>query len=284
MMELKFHTSFKHSSGNFKLEADLEISPGEIIAIYGPSGAGKTTFLRSIAGLIEPDGGFITVNAKTWFNSFQRKHLQPQQRSIGYVFQENNLFPNMTALGNIAFGANQHQKNTAEQLLAQIGLSEKAGVYPNRLSGGQQQRIAIARALIRQPQVLLLDEPFSALDHENQLQVEQTMVELRKSNAPTTLIVTHDLATVFRLADRVIHLNNGKVQAFGTPENVFSTVEAMQGIRQLAHVIACDASTLKVLINRQKITLNQPSFDVVVGDQLLVIATANGWEIHPIQH
>ena len=205
---------------------DLEIEEGEVVCLIGPSGSGKSTFLRCLNRLEESTAGTIEVDG--FEISDKKQNINKMRESIGMVFQQFNLFSNKTVLQNIMFAPVELKKMTkpqakekAEQLLARIGLSDKAGSYPHELSGGQQQRVAIARALAMNPDIMLFDEPTSALDPEMVGEVLQVMKELAQEGM-TMVVVTHEMGFARDVADRVIFMSDGVIVEQGAPEDIFS--------------------------------------------------------------
>jgi putative spermidine/putrescine transport system ATP-binding protein len=200
---------------------DLEIQPGELVALLGPSGCGKTTALRILGGFDRPDAGTITVGGK------DVTQIPAHRRDMGMVFQAYSLFPNMNAADNVAFGLRMRKASKAarsqraEELLALVGLQGRGKRYPFELSGGQQQRVAIARALAIEPTVLLLDEPLSALDARVRLQLRAEIRSIQQRLGITTLFVTHDQAEALSIADRVGVMRDGRLEQLDTPENVY---------------------------------------------------------------
>jgi putative spermidine/putrescine transport system ATP-binding protein len=200
---------------------DLEIEAGELVALLGPSGCGKTTALRLLGGFDHPTAGTITVGGTDVTN------VPPNKRDMGMVFQAYSLFPNMDVRNNVAFGLRMRGKDKsarlkrADELLELVGLSQAADRYPHQLSGGQQQRVAIARALAIEPQVLLLDEPLSALDAMVRHQLRGEIRNLQQRLGITTLFVTHDQSEALSIADRVGVMYSGRLEQLDTPENVY---------------------------------------------------------------
>jgi putative spermidine/putrescine transport system ATP-binding protein len=200
----------------------LEVPRGSFFALLGPSGCGKTTTLRMIAGFEEPTGGRITLDGTDITNS------PPNKRTVGMVFQSYALFPNMTVADNIGFGlrvrkrpADQIKKRVAE-LLELINLPDKGGRYPYQLSGGQQQRIALARALAFEPQVLLLDEPLSALDAKIRVALRTEIRSIQRQLGITAVYVTHDQEEALSLSDRVVVMSEGHIEQVGTPFEIYN--------------------------------------------------------------
>ncbi|MFC3025911.1 MULTISPECIES: ABC transporter ATP-binding protein [Roseomonadaceae] len=195
----------------------LAVARGECIALLGPSGCGKTTTLRLVAGFILPDEGHILLNG----TAIER--APPHRRQIGMVFQNYALFPHLTAAGNVAFGLEMRDVNRAErdkrvmEALAMVGLAHLADRYPARMSGGQQQRIALARALVIRPDLLLLDEPLSNLDAGLRVEMREEIARLRDAAGITTLFVTHDQEEALALADRVAVMDRGRIVECSAP-------------------------------------------------------------------
>jgi len=206
------------------LAVELECQAGELLALVGPSGSGKTTLLRAIAGLYQPQQGKISCQGELWQDSARKIFKAPYQRHVGLVFQNYALFPHMTVLDNIQQAIThlpkQQREAEALQLLEKVHLDGLQQRYPKNLSGGQQQRVAVARALARQPKVLLLDEPFSAVDQVTRRKLYRELLALRQSLAMPMILVTHDLEESNLLADRIALLHKGEILQTGTPEFV----------------------------------------------------------------
>ena len=201
---------------------DLTLQPGELIALLGPSGCGKTTTLRLLAGLEDADTGRITVGGR------DITHLSAAKRDMGMVFQAYSLFPHMTVRQNVAFGLRLRKVSAAQrdkralEMLDLVGLSVQADRYPHQLSGGQQQRVALARALAIEPQVLLLDEPLSALDAKVRAQLRDEIRRIQLDVGITTLFVTHDQEEALAIADRVGVMREGRLEQLAPPTEVYS--------------------------------------------------------------
>ncbi len=199
------------AEGAGQLRLDLALTTGSLTAVVGPSGSGKTTLLRLLAGLETPQQGRIVVEEAVWFDRDQRVNRTPQQRSVGYVFQDTALFPNLTVRENIAYAAEKDGRTLVDHLVESTGLRAFVDKKPNALSGGQRQRVALARALVRRPTLLLLDEPFAALDSTSAEQLRPVLLALHRAWGTTTLLVSHHEADVRALADRVVCLEQGRV-------------------------------------------------------------------------
>lgn len=220
---LQVHLSQK---GPIPLDAEIACAPGELLALVGPSGSGKSTILRCIAGLHSCAAGHVRCNGETWFENDSGANLPPQQRRVGFVFQSYALFPHLSALENVTTALSHlpaDERNArGRELLARVHLHGLEQRRPNALSGGQQQRVAVARALARDPAVLLLDEPFSAVDQVTRRKLQRELARLRTSLNIPMLLVTHDLDEARMLADRIAILHHGVTLQNGTPEDVLS--------------------------------------------------------------
>lgn len=200
---------------------DLAIRHGEFLTLLGPSGCGKTTLLRLIAGFETPDEGAILLDGAGV------EGVPPEQRQVNTVFQSYALFPHMNVGENVAFGlkmaghSKQEQRSRVDEALMLVGLSGMAHRTPASLSGGQQQRVAIARAIVNRPLVLLLDEPLSALDRSLRIRMRRELRDLRRSLGITFVFVTHDQEEAFAMSDRVVVMNDGRVEQVGTPQEVY---------------------------------------------------------------
>ena len=208
--------------GEFQItDIDLEIRESEFFIFLGPSGAGKTLLLEMIAGIHYPDSGRIL------YKGIDITHLPPEKRKVGFVFQDYALFPHKRVWQNIEFGLNPQKiprtekLKLVEEMMNQIGINSLAKRYPNTLSGGEQQRVALARALIIKPEIFLLDEPLSALDHNMRLKLREELLKIQKKLQITPIYVTHDRLEAITLADRIAIINKGKIVQIGTPKEIF---------------------------------------------------------------
>lgn len=216
---------------SFNLRVRMEVC-AEILVLFGPSGAGKTQTLNAIAGLVTPDTGEITLDGVPFFRRSietrdgvaQAFNLPARRRQVGYVFQQYALFPHLTALENIAFALWRQPaaRERARELLERMRLAELAGRYPHELSGGQQQRVAIARALAMNPRVLLMDEPFSALDSVMRKQLHGDLLTLQRETGLIVIYVTHNLLDAFAVGDRLAIISDGVIVQTGAPRDVYS--------------------------------------------------------------
>jgi molybdate transport system ATP-binding protein len=217
--DLSLKKQLRHGAGQFTLEVAFR-SAAQRLVLYGPSGAGKTQTLRMIAGITPPDSGWVRVAGRTLFDAAAGLNLSPQQRQVGYVFQDYALFPHLTVRQNIAFALRRGWRNPlrreplpeADRWIEQFGLKEVAAQLPHQISGGQRQRTALARALVTQPTALLLDEPFAALDKALRHRLREELLELQTSLQLPLLLITHDEDDVDRLAQEVVQLDAGRVR------------------------------------------------------------------------
>ena len=197
----------------------FSVDEGELIAILGPSGCGKTTLLNAVSGIAYPSEGKITLSGR------DITALPPEKRRFGVVFQGYALFPNLTVEKNVAYGlASWDARKRADrgrEMLELVGLADFCGRYPNQLSGGQQQRVALARALAPEPHILLLDEPFSALDASIRQQLAEELRRLQRQIGITTIMVTHDQQEAMSMADRIVIMKDGRIAQTGTPAEIY---------------------------------------------------------------
>ena len=202
-VNLFYHFSTLH--GTQHIETNLDLQTGDFISVSGISGSGKTTFLKLLCGLIHPEYGNIRLGEKVWLDTERGIMVSPQERKIGMVFQDYALFPNMNVRDNMLFAATKNgDASYFHTLLEALGLGNLLTRFPHQLSGGQQQRVAIARALISKPALLLMDEPFSALDAQTKMILQQDLARTVSEQGKTVLFITHDLAEAVALSDRIL--------------------------------------------------------------------------------
>ena len=207
--------------GGLALDVSLEVRAGECLALAGPSGAGKTSVLRVASGLLRPERGRVECGKETWLDTEAGIDVPPERRRCGYVFQEYALFPHLTALQNVAYPlrgvSRSERRRSAQELLERFGLGPLADARPRTLSGGERQRVAVARVLARRPDVLLLDEPLSALDARTRAGAARELEAVLRGVEAPALLVTHDFAEAAQLGDRVGVIDAGRVMQEGTP-------------------------------------------------------------------
>jgi molybdate transport system ATP-binding protein len=221
MIVIDLDKTLHTAHGPLRLQLETTLDDNGFVTLFGPSGAGTTTVLRMLAGLTRPDHGRIVVNGECWFDAGKRINLPPQRRSIGFVFQDYALFPNLSVRDNVGYAAPAGDTGWVDELLALTGLEGLQHRLPQTLSGGQQQRVALARALARKPALLLLDEPLSALDAELRSRMQDDLLRLHRRIGFTALLVSHDIGEVFKLAQRVLRIEAGSIVQSGTPAELF---------------------------------------------------------------
>ena len=282
MVEARFNKTLASPEGSFTLSLDMELAKGEFITVYGSSGAGKTTLLRILAGLEQPDNGQLIVNDQTWFDTASGISLKPVKRSVGLVFQDYALFPNMTVKANILYGlGSSHDKQIVADLIQLMELEPLLNRKPGTLSGGQSQRVALARTLVTKPDILMLDEPLAALDHEMRNRIQEFLLEAHKRYNLTTIMVSHDVGEIFKLSDRVIKLENGEIVAMGRPSEVFFNKEATGRFQFTGEILNISHEdvvyVVTVLIGQQVVKVIAETNTVAelsVGDKVLVTSKA----------
>jgi molybdate transport system ATP-binding protein len=210
------------NNGKINLSINSSIRQGELTALYGPSGSGKTTLLRILAGLLKPDSGIIKFGNTVWFDSYKKIDVPPQARNLSLMFQNYALFPNMTVEENIRFAQPEKDCRIIFDLLSFFELTEFRKCKPNGLSGGQKQRVALARALARKPKVLLLDEPLSALDMRMRNKLQNEILKAHRLFNSTTLLVSHDINEIVKLADSILYLDYGFITRNCKPGEIFA--------------------------------------------------------------
>ncbi|MCD7110718.1 ABC transporter ATP-binding protein [Rhizobium sp. DKSPLA3] len=265
---------------------DMAIEKGEFVSFLGPSGCGKTTVLRMIAGFETPSSGTIMINGRN------QNELKPNQRNIGMVFQAYALFPNMTVRDNVAFGLKVAGAPKADidsrvkEMLALIHLEHLADRYPYQMSGGQQQRVALARALAPKPQVLLLDEPLSALDAKIRVSLREEIRMIQQQLGITTVFVTHDQEEALSISDRIVIMNAGRADQIGTPFEIYNRpatrfVASFVGTLNLIDAKVVDPAANRIAIGDQAITLREPLGAAKAGDTVSLALRPEAGSIAP---
>jgi molybdate transport system ATP-binding protein len=218
MIHIDVNKKLHGADGVFDLRFASAINSGELVTLYGPTGSGKSSVLKVIAGLMKPEQGKIVVAGETWFDSENRINLRTQHRNIGMVFQDYSLFPHMTVRGNLEYALGKNSEpSIVDELLDASELKNLEDKKPHLLSGGQKQRVALARALVRKPSVLLLDEPLSALDRAMRLKLQEYILLFHERMKLTTILVTHDLSEAAKMSRRMLTLEGGAIVSDGPP-------------------------------------------------------------------
>ncbi|MDX2305567.1 MAG: ATP-binding cassette domain-containing protein [Microscillaceae bacterium] len=282
MIQINVQKTLNSSEGKMDLQINLSLASGAFMAFYGASGAGKTSLLSMLAGLLAPDKGMIEVNGQVWLDTHKKINLRVQDRKIAYVFQDYALFPNMTVQQNLQYALGKKQdKAIIAELIEMTELGDLQHQKPGALSGGQKQRVALARALVRKPDLLLLDEPLSALDTAMRFKLQDYIREMHLRFGLTTILVSHEISEIFRLADQVCIVEQGKILRQGSPLEVFSERQVsgkFQFVGEVLHLqpedVICVVSVLigshlvKVVADPQEAQALQP------GDKVLLASKA----------
>lgn len=239
VLSISIQHTMHTSEGKKMLEVNTQIMPHELLCLFGHSGAGKTTILRILAGLTKPDKGRIAFGDTVWFDSEKKINLPPQQRNVGFMFQDYALFPNMSIEKNIRFAQKEKDEAEVEKLLNLFDLTELRHRKPGQLSGGQKQRVALARALAAKPSVLMLDEPLSALDCEMRAALQYEIRKAHQLLKTITLMVSHDKHEIVKLSTSVMVLRNGTVEKCGKAEEIFGSFSNHNGEHKTACMNLC---------------------------------------------
>jgi len=286
MMQIQLEKTLQGADGPLHLQVDMQLHAGEGVALYGASGAGKTTLLRCISGLTPPDRGQIIFAGQTWYDHARNIVLPPQQRRVGLMFQDYALFPHLTVRGNIAFAlAPGARASRVDELLDMMGLSGLQHQRIATLSGGQKQRVALARTLAAEPQLLLLDEPLSALDTQTRQHLQQALKHLQQRLGLTVLLVSHDVSELFKLTDRVLLLQQGRIIRDGPPAEVFASGNTSGKVNLTGEVLAITPVevmvALTVRVGQQivrVVVMPDEAAALQVGDAVALISKA----FHPM--
>lgn len=282
MIEIDIRKKLFSAQGEFVLDLQLNIGQGEFISLFGQSGVGKTTLLRCLAGLETPESGSIVVNGDSWFDSKKRFVLPARHRHAGYMFQDYALFPNMTVRGNLEFAlCPGGGRKRIDELLELMGLGDLQLRKPDTLSGGQKQRVALARALAAEPRLLLLDEPFSALDHDTSVRLQDEVLRLQRHFGLTTVMVSHDVSEVYKLSQRVMVIEQGRIAKQGSPAEVFKAGQATGKFSFAGEVLAIETADVVfaviLLVGNQVvrvITTVDEANNLKQGDRVMLMSKA----------
>ena len=282
MINFTIYKTLHSSYGKMPLNISCEIQQGELATIYGASGAGKTTILRILAGLLQAEKGFIEIEKQTWLDTDKYINLLPQKRDIGFVFQDYALFPNMTVRKNLEYALEKEQnKDIIDELIDLMELSQLQHHKPSMLSGGQKQRVALSRALVRKPKLLLLDEPFSALDNEIRIKAQDIILKMHRHYNLTTILVSHDISEIFKMSDKVFILDKGVITKHGNPQQIFFSQELSSKFQFIGDVIAIDKEDILYVVtvlignNMVKIVaIEEDIKELIPGDKVMVASKA----------
>lgn len=276
MLSIKLTKQLGNVHEQLVLEVDLQLPEKKIISLTGPSGAGKTTILKLLAGLIEPMTGYISLGDQVWLDTQRKLNVVPQARKVGFVFQDSALFPNMTVEENLKFVlTNKKDSKELKDILQRMGITSLSSRYPHMLSGGEKQRVALARAVVRRPALLLLDEPFSSLDSIARYQLQEQLLEIHKAYDLTTLLVSHDPAEIYKLSDHIISIDKGQLQSSGNREDFFkpsSDTFLNSIVGDIVEITSLNNSTVLTVISGINVFKITPSVQEVweVGNKVLI--------------
>ena len=282
MIRVKAKKNLVTSHGPMCLDVDFQIEGPEFVTLFGPSGAGKTTILRMIAGLTDPDEGFIQVHDEIWFDSDKGINKPIQERQISFVFQDYNLFPNMTIRENLKYALkDKKDEGLIDELLEMAHLTELQNRKPETLSGGQKQRTALIRALLRKPKIFLLDEPLSALDLELRLKLQDEIFAIYHRFKISTIFVTHDLSEIYKLAHKIFIMEEGRIVRSGKPSEIFGEDTLSGKFKFMGNILKIEKEDFLYIVTVQignnltkVVATEEEAKDWRVGDRVLVAAKA----------
>lgn len=282
MIHIDLFKTLHTSEGILKAHYTLAIEDLEFITLFGPSGAGKTTLMRLVAGLETPDSGTIEVDGEIWFDSDKKINLPPQKRSVGFVFQDYALFPTMSVRDNLLYAASTlDERKRVEYLIELIELSSLSSRLPSTLSGGQKQRVALARALVRNPKILLLDEPLSALDPTMRSKLQNELARIHQSMGVTTLLVSHDIAESVKLSNRIASIENGKIEKILPPMDFFCSRSLSGKLQLIGEVLKIEEETpvfvITLLVGSsviRTVTGREEALKLKVGEHAIISSKA----------
>lgn len=238
MPEINIKKSLEGTPEDFRIDINLEFEKNRIIAFYGPSGSGKTSILRMIAGLMKPDSGKIICDDNVWFDAEKKINKSIQSREIAMVFQGTSLFPHLNVLQNLKYAAQgKWEKDDLLNIADKFQLSDQLSKNIRQLSGGQKQRVELARAILRKPKLILLDEPFNALDIENKSILKNVLADQIKKHDITAILVSHDIGEVIALTDRIFVLAGGKIIKNGNALTIFSEKKALTNFQISGEIV-----------------------------------------------
>ena len=282
MIEIQITKPLHTADGTIDLVVNKEIQNGDFLTIFGKSGSGKTTLLRIIAGLETPKSGTIIVDGEVWFDSERKINLPPQKRNVGFVFQDYALFPNMTVRQNLEFALpNKKEIQRVDEILEIMEIGNLSNMKPIHLSGGQKQRVAVARTLMTNPKILLLDEPLSALDMEMRQKLQDELHSVHQKFGITSILVSHDISEVFRLTNRVFKIALGQITDDGNPSEVFANQNISGKFKIVGEVLTIKKSDIlyivEVLAHNEIIKVTAMKHEIEnlnIGDKLLLSSKA----------
>ena len=282
MIEIDIIKPLYTADGIIDLKVNKKINKGDFLTLFGKSGSGKTTLLRILAGLETPKSGKIVVDKEIWFDSSQKINLSPQKRNVGFVFQDYALFPNMSVRKNLEFALkNKNEIKKVDEILEIMEIKNLSNMKPELLSGGQKQRVALARTLMTNPKILLLDEPLSALDTTMRLKLQDELSLIHQKFNITSILVSHDISEVFKLSNRVFKINLGEIEEDGTPNELFSNQKISSKFKIVGEILSIKKSDIlyiiEILSNNEVVkatAVEDEIKDLKIGDKILLSSKA----------
>ncbi|MHA7058659.1 ABC transporter ATP-binding protein [Aquimarina sp. M1] len=282
MIQVDIQKMLSTANGKMYLDIQLNIEKGQFVTLYGPSGVGKTSTLRILAGLLSADKGQIVVDNAIWLQTDKKIDLIPQKRKIGYVFQDYALFPNMTVRKNLEFALEKGQDHKIiEELVTLVALTELQHRKPGTLSGGQQQRVALARALVRKPEILLLDEPLSALDIKMRGKLQDYILKVHRQYQLTTILVSHDAGEIIKMSNTIYCIEDGRIKRSGDPATIFTDNKLSGKFQFTGEVIAILQEEVVYIVtvlignNVVKVIAQESEIaNIAIGDKVIVASKA----------
>jgi molybdate transport system ATP-binding protein len=272
----------KLNEGQMELNISFGMRKDEIITLFGDSGAGKTSVLRMLCGLMKPDSGRISVGGSFWYDSTKNSFLSPQKRKAGMVFQDYALFPNLSVYQNLKYALPRSAPRSGiEEIIEITELEDIRDRNPSKLSGGQKQRVALARALINQPELLLLDEPLSALDTQLRRKLQDLILKIHHEFDLPIILVSHEVNEIFRMSDRVIRMEEGKVTDSGKPLDIFTRRNISGKFQFTGEIIDIRQEDvvwiLTIMIGNQPVKVagdRKEMEDLAIGDRVMLASKA----------
>jgi molybdate transport system ATP-binding protein len=282
MIEIDIIKPLYTADGIINLKVNKKINKGDFLTLFGKSGSGKTTLLRILAGLETPKSGKIVVDKEIWFDSSKKINLPPQKRNVGFVFQDYALFPNMSVRKNLEFALkNKNEIKKVDEILEIMEIKNLSNMKPELLSGGQKQRVALARTLMTNPKILLLDEPLSALDTTMRLKLQDELSLIHQKFNITSILVSHDISEVFKLSNRVFKINLGEIEEDGTPNELFSNQKISSKFKIVGEILSIKKSDIlyiiEILSNNEVVkatAVEDEIKDLKIGDKILLSSKA----------
>ncbi|OQA71286.1 MAG: Spermidine/putrescine import ATP-binding protein PotA [Candidatus Dependentiae bacterium ADurb.Bin246] len=282
MIEIDIIKPLYTADGIINLKVNKKINKGDFLTLFGKSGSGKTTLLRILAGLETPKSGKIVVDKEIWFDSSKKINLAPQKRDVGFVFQDYALFPNMSVKKNLEFALkNKNEIKKVDEILEIMEIKNLSNMKPELLSGGQKQRVALARTLMTNPKILLLDEPLSALDTTMRLKLQDELSLIHQQFNITSILVSHDISEVFKLSNRVFKINLGEIEEDGTPNELFSNQKISSKFKIVGEILSIKKSDIlyiiEILSNNEVVkatAVEDEIKDLKIGDKILLSSKA----------